>query len=79
MVRRKFNTHTPCPHCGVDADVTLDIGGKDRVPHMKFNGHTGPDNEKVVCARAIVLRGQDGWTQWAEDITSEHRKAEGWE
>jgi hypothetical protein len=79
MARRTFNNHSACPGCGVDADFTLDIGGKNRAPHMTFNGHTGPKGEKVLCARMIVLRGQDGWTQWAENTTREHRQKEGWE
>lgn len=79
MTRRTFTNHSPCPVCGVDADFTVDVGGKNREPHMMFSGHTGPSGEKVVCSHMIVLRGQDGWTEWCEEKTVEVRHAEGWE
>lgn len=79
MGRRTFTNHSPCPVCGVDADFTLNIGTQNRDAHMKFSGHTGPKGEKVVCSQMIVLRGQDGWTTWAEWTTDKKRHAEGWE
>lgn len=79
MPRRTFENHDICPVCGKDAGFTLDVGGKRTKPYMQFNGHTGPNEEKVICSDMIVFRGQRGWNSWAEWMTDKTRHAEGWE
>lgn len=76
---RQFFGHSPCPACGVDAHWTGNTGGKRVAPHIKFDGHTGPKSEKVICSQMIILRGQPGWPKQAEDRTVKERTKEGLE